>query len=341
MDTMAGTLVPSRLCIYRKERSIKMLRYIIKRILQVIPLLLVISFIVFSLIHIAPYDAIDAQVTPNMTQEQIDILREQSGLNRPFLVQYFTWLEQILSGNFGHSLATHTSVGEELLARIPNTISLVLPAYVTALVLSIVLGLIAAANKGKFLDRFIDGLASLGIATPSFWIAMIFIYVLGYQLNLFPIIGMHTIGQEGNFVDFLKHLFMPYLTLVIVFFAELTRYVRSSALVQTTQDYVVVQEAFQATKSQIFIRHIRKNVLIPVITQIGMSLPMLVTGAIITETVFSWPGVGPYITAATRSLDYPVIMAVMLLSATLVILGNLLSDILYSLVDPRIRKGGK
>ena len=318
-----------------------MIRYILKRILQVVPLLLVISFIVFTLIHLAPYDAIDAQITSNMSQEEINILREQSGLNKPFLIQYVDWLGQILSGNFGHSLVTHNSVGEEILAKIPNTISLVLPAYVTALVIAIVLGLLAAANKGKWQDKFIDAVASLGIATPSFWIAMIFIYVLGYQLNLFPIIGMHTIGKEGDFGDFLSHFVMPYLTLTIVFFAELTRYVRSSALSQTNEEYVVVQQAFQATKTQIFTRHIIKNVLIPVITQVGMSLPMLVTGAIIAETVFSWPGIGPYITQATRALDYPIIMAVMLLSATLVIVGNLISDILYSIVDPRIRRGGK
>ena len=318
-----------------------MIRYILKRILQAVPLLLVISFIVFTLIHLAPYDAIDAQITSNMSQEEINILREQSGLNKPFLIQYVDWLGQILSGNFGHSLVTHNSVGEEILAKIPNTISLVLPAYITALIIAIVLGLLAAANKGKWQDKFIDAVASLGIATPSFWIAMIFIYVLGYQLNLFPIIGMHTIGKEGDFGDFLSHFIMPYLTLTIVFFAELTRYVRSSALSQTNEEYVVVQQAFQATKTQIFTRHIIKNVLIPVITQVGMSLPMLVTGAIITETVFSWPGIGPYITQATRALDYPIIMAVMLLSATLVIVGNLISDILYSLVDPRIRRGGK
>ena len=318
-----------------------MIRYILKRILQAVPLLLVISFIVFTLIHLAPYDAIDSQITSNMSQEEINILREQSGLNKPFLIQYVDWLGQILSGNFGHSLVTHNSVGEEILAKIPNTISLVLPAYVTALVIAIVLGLLAAANKGKWQDKLIDAVASLGIATPSFWIAMLFIYVLGYQLNLFPIIGMHTIGKEGDFGDFLSHFVMPYLTLTIVFFAELTRYVRSSALSQTNEEYVVVQQAFQATKTQVFTRHIIKNVLIPVITQVGMSLPMLVTGAIITETVFSWPGIGPYITQATRALDYPIIMAVMLLSATLVIVGNLISDILYSIVDPRIRRGGK
>lgn len=318
-----------------------MIRYILKRILQAVPLLLVISFIVFTLIHLAPYDAIDAQITSNMSQEEINILREQSGLNKPFLIQYVDWLGQILSGNFGHSLVTHNSVGEEILAKIPNTISLVLPAYITALIIAIVFGLLAAANKGKWQDKLIDAVASLGIATPSFWIAMIFIYVLGYQLNLFPIIGMHTIGKEGDFGDFLSHFIMPYLTLTIVFFAELTRYVRSSALSQINEEYVVVQQAFQASKTQIFTRHIIKNVLIPVITQVGMSLPMLVTGAIITETVFSWPGIGPYITQATRALDYPIIMAVMLLSATLVIVGNLISDLLYSIVDPRIRRGGK
>ena len=124
-----------------------MIRYILKRILQAIPLLLVISFIVFTLIHLAPYDAIDSQITSNMSQEEINILREQSGLNKPFLIQYVDWLGQILSGNFGHSLVTHNSVGEEILAKIPTTISLVLPAYVTALILAIVLGLVAAARN--------------------------------------------------------------------------------------------------------------------------------------------------------------------------------------------------
>ena len=124
------------------------------------------------------------------------------------------------------------------------------------------------------------------------------------------------------------------------FFPELTRYIRASATQQVSEDYVVVQQAFHATKWQIFSRHISRNVLIPIVTQIGLALPMLVTGAIITETIYGWPGVGPYLMSATKSLDYPVIMAIMLLSATLVILGNLLADVLYSIVDPRIRKGG-
>lgn len=318
-----------------------MARYIFIRILQAIPLLLVISLIVFSLIHVAPYDVIDSLTTPNMSQAQIDLLRDRYGLNEPFFVQYLVWLKNIFKGDFGYSLVSQKSIAEELAVRIPNTIRLVLPAYLTALFLAIILGLVAAANKGKFFDRLIDGIASVGIAVPTFWFAMILIYFFGYKLNWFSIIGMHTVGKEGDLSDYLSHFVLPYVTLTIAFFPDLTRYIRASAMEQVSKDYVMVQKAFQATKGQIFFHHVSRNVLIPVVTQIGLALPMLVTGAIITESIFGWPGVGPYLTSATKSLDYPVIMAVMLLSATLVILGNLLSDVLYSVVDPRIRKGGK
>lgn len=317
-----------------------MFQYIIKRIAQVIPLLLVISFIVFSLIQLAPFDVIDSLATPNMTAEQIELLKEQHGLNQPFLVQYYIWLDNIWNGNFGHSLLTHHNIADDLAEKIPNTIALVLPAYLTALILAIGLGLLSAAHRGKWLDRFIDGFASLGIAIPTFWFAMILIYIFGFRLNLLPFIGMHSLGKEGDWVDFLAHLALPYLTLVMAFMPDLIRYIRTSAIVEVDKDYVTVQEAFQASKKEIFGRHIFRNILLPIVTQIGLALPMLVTGALITETIFAWPGVGPYLTSATKALDYPVIMAVLLFSATLVILGNLLSDILYSIVDPRTSKGG-
>lgn len=318
-----------------------MFKYIIKRILQAIPLLLLISFIVFSLIQLAPFDVIDSLATPNMTAEQIALLKEKNGLNEPFLTQYFVWLKNILTGNFGNSLLTQHSIAADLAEKIPHTISLVLPAYLTALILAISLGLLSAANRGKWLDRLIDGFASLGIAVPTFWFAMILIYIFGYRLNVLPFIGMHTLGKEGDFADFLAHFILPYVTLTMAFMPELIRYIRTSAIVEVDKDYVTVQEAFQASRREIFGKHIARNVLIPIVTQIGMALPMLVTGALITETIFAWPGVGPYLTSATKSLDYPIIMAVMLLSASLVIFGNLLSDILYSLVDPRITKGGQ
>ncbi|UDM72891.1 ABC transporter permease [Vagococcus fluvialis] len=317
-----------------------MLKYIFKRVLQVIPMLLIVSFIVFSLIQLAPYDAIDSITTPNMSSETVELLRQKHGLDQPFLVQYMMWLKEILQGNFGYSLVSQQSIGQELLIRIPNTIKLILPAYLTALILSIALGLVAGANKGKFVDKLIDGICSVGISMPTFWFAMLLIYLLGYKLDLLPIIGMHTVGQEDSFVDFLQHFIMPYLVLVVAFFPDLTRYVRSSTLLQLSEDYVMVQKSFGATKKEIFFRHVSKNVLLPIVTQLGLALPMLVTGAIITESIFGWPGIGPYLMSATKALDFPVIMAVMLLSATLVILGNLLSDVLYTVVDPRISQGG-
>ncbi|MFW3577475.1 ABC transporter permease [Vagococcus fluvialis] len=318
-----------------------MLKYIFKRVLQVIPMLLIVSFIVFSLIQLAPYDAIDSITTPNMSSETVELLRQKHGLDQPFLVQYMMWLKEILQGNFGYSLVSQQSIGQELLIRIPNTIKLILPAYLTALILSIVLGLVAGANKGKFVDKLIDGICSVGISMPTFWFAMLLIYLLGYKLDLLPIIGMHTVGQEDSFVDFLQHFIMPYLVLVVAFFPDLTRYVRSSTLLQLSEDYVMVQKSFGATKREIFFKHVSKNVLLPIVTQLGLALPMLVTGAIITESIFGWPGIGPYLMSATKALDFPVIMAVMLLSATLVILGNLLSDVLYTVVDPRISQGDK
>lgn len=315
-----------------------MAKFIIKRLLQAIPLLLVISFIVFSLIYISPYNVIDALGSSVTSEEQLDLLRMKYGLDQPFFVQYVAWLKNILSGDFGYSMLTQTSIGVELARRVPNTMLLVIPSYFTALLIATSLGLLAASKKGKWVDKIIQGVISFGIATPTFWFAMVLIYVLGYQLNVFPIIGMHTVGKEGDVLDFLSHFMLPYFTLTVNFFPRLTRYVRASATTQLDEDYVVVQQAFGASKFEIFSKHIFRNVLIPIVTQIGLALPMMVTGAIITETIFAWPGVGPYLMTATKSLDYPIIMAVMLLSATLVILGNLLSDILYSIVDPRIRE---
>lgn len=315
------------------------MNFVIKRILQAVPLLLVITFLTFMLINLAPYDAIDALTTPNMKAEDIARLRAEHGLDDPIFVQYFRWLGRILKGDFGQSILTNTSISYDLAIRIPNTIKLILPAYLTAYFLAILLGLLAGSQIHKWPDKLIDGFCSIGIATPTFWFALIVMYILGYKLKLFPLMGMHTIGREDSFLDFLRHFIMPYIVLVIAFLPDLTRFVRASTISQFREDYVLVQRAFGAKKIEVLLRHVSKNVLLPLITKLGMALPMLVTGAVITETIFSWPGIGPYYVKAIESLDYPIIMSVLLLSATLVILGNLLSDILYGLADPRIKTG--
>ena len=310
--------------------------YIGRRLLQVVPMLLLISLLVFLMIHAAPYDVIDSITTPNMSAETIEIIRQRYGLDDPVLVQYFRWLGNVLQGDLGYSLVSQYSISADLAAKIPNTILLVVPAYLTALVLAIWLGLWAGANHGGRLDRFIDGASAIGLATPPFWFALLVIYLFGYYLNWFPIIGMHTVGQD-DLLDLLRHFVMPYLVLTTALAPELIRYVRSSTISQLREDYVLVQRAFGASLTEIFRNHVSRNVLLPIVTQIGLALPMLVTGAIIIETIFGWPGVGPYFLTATKSLDYPVILAILLLSATLVILGNLIADILYVLVDPRVR----
>lgn len=315
-----------------------MLKYLIKRILQAVPLLLLITMLCFSLINLAPYDAIDAKVTDDMTPEQIEQMREEAGLNDPIPVQYLRWLKNLLQGDLGQSLINRTNIATDLKEKIPNTVKLVLPSYATAFVLAIGLGLLAGRYKNTWVDRIINAVASVGLAVPTFWVALLFIYFFGLKLDLFPILGMHTIGED-SFEDFLLHFAMPYMVLIIGFLPDLVRYVRSSTITQFDEDYVTVQKAFGSSSGTILLRHVSKNVLLPMITKLGMALPMLVTGAVITETVFSWPGIGVYFTTAIRNLDYPVVMAVLVLSGTLVILGNLLSDILCATIDPRIRVG--
>lgn len=316
-----------------------MLKYLIKRIAQAVPLLLLITILCFVLIDLAPYDAIDARITDDMTVEQIEKMREEAGLNDPMPVQYLRWLKNLLKGDLGQSLISRTNIATDLKAKIPNTIKLVLPSYVTAFLLAIVLGLIAGRYKNTWVDRIINSLSSIGLAVPTFWVAMLFMYFFGLKLDLFPVMGMYSLGGDNSVKDFLHHLVMPYTVLVIGFLPDLTRYVRSSTITQFDEDYVMVQKAYGSSTGTILLRHVSKNVLLPMVTKLGMALPMLVTGAVITETVFAWPGIGVYFTNAIKSLDYPIVMAVLVLSGSLVILGNLLSDILCAIIDPRIRAG--
>lgn len=317
-----------------------MAKYISKRVLTAIPMILIITILCFTLMHFAPYDAIDAMTTPKMSAETVELIKAKYGYDQPMIIQYFKWLEGIIFGNFGYSIVTKQSISADLAVRIPNTIKLVLPAYLTAYILAIILGLFAGSHKNKAADKVIDSVSSVGIAVPSFWLAMLLIFVLGYKLKLLPIVGMHTVGMENSVVDFLKHYCMPFLTLMLTFLPTNLKFVRSSTITQFSEDYVMVQQAFGASKTEIMFKHVCKNVLLPVITRLGMAIPLLVTGSIITETVFGWPGVGPYFIKAIQGMDYPIVMIILVLSSVMVILGNLVSDILYCITDPRIREMG-
>ncbi len=314
-----------------------MLKYIFKRILAAIPLILFISILTFLLIQLAPYDAIDSITTPDMSPEAIAAKRAEFGLDKPVYVQYLVWLKNTLTGNFGYSIVTHSDIGQALSDRLPATMILVLPAYIIALIISTFLGLFSGFYKGGKVDRIVETICSLVIAMPSFWVALLFIYFFSFKLKLVPSLGMYSPGQEETLSDLLYHMILPCSTLIIAFLPQQIKYVRSSTIGQLSEDYVMVQRTYGATDREILFKHVLKNALLPLITLVGMSLPMLVTGAFVTETIFAWPGVGPYFLAAIKALDYPVILVILVMSSTLVILGNLLADVLYRLIDTRIK----
>lgn len=315
-------------------------KYIIKRILQAIPLVILISVLTFTLIQMAPYDAVDSIVTPDMSPEYIEALKDEYGLNDPIYVQYWAWSKKVLTGDFGYSIVTHSNIKEALSQRIPATMMIVGPSYFTALILAVILGLIAGAKNGSIVDKMIDGFCSFSMSMPTFWMGLILLYIFSYKLNLLPSLGMYTTGEEKSFIDLVRHMVLPFTTLTIAFLPQMIRYVRSSTIGQLAEDYVSVQKTYGATEKNILFRHVLKNALLPLITLVGMSLPTLVTGAFVTESIFSWPGVGPYFLGAIRGFDYPVILTILILSSSLVIIGNLLADILYSLIDTRIKDLG-
>ena len=218
------------------KEEITLARYIMKRILQAIPLLIVISIICFALIQLAPFDVIDTIATPDMAPEVKEALKVKYGLDQPAYVQYLRWIRRMVSGNLGYSIVTHQSVAFDLAARIPNTILLILPSYLLALLISIVLGLVAGSRRGGRADRIIDTFCSVGMATPTFWIAMMLVYIFGYRLGIFPILGMHTLGQDKSLPDLLMHLILPTIVLTIGDLPGTVRFVRSSTISQYTED---------------------------------------------------------------------------------------------------------
>ena len=199
-----------------------MLKYLIKRLLQAVPLLLLITILCFVLIDLAPYDAMDAKVTDKMTPAMIEQMREEAGLNDPLPVQYLRWLKNLLKGDLGQSLINKTDIATDLKEKIPNTIKLVLPSYVTAFLLAIGLGLLAGRYKNTWVDKLINSLSSIGLAVPTFFVALLFIYYFGLKLDLFPVMGMNSLGED-SFEDFLHHLVMPYSVLVIGFLPDCTQ----------------------------------------------------------------------------------------------------------------------
>lgn len=312
--------------------------YVFRRLLMSIPVLLGMTVLLFILADRMPGDAVLAMIsneTP-LSDELIAIRRGQLGLDQPLPVQYASWLGQLVQGNLGYSYISGAPVARLIAGRISATLQLMGAALAVALVVGVVLGLLSAIWQRSFVDYVITVLGFLGLATPVFFLGMVFVYVFSLELNLLPTSGMVTVGEAYSFTDNMKHLLLPATALALARIAEFTRYTRASMLEVIRNDYIRTARAKGVKESVVIFKHAFRNALIPVLTVLGITLPVLFSGAVIVETVFQWPGIGlMYITAVTQR-DAPIIMGLALMTGVIVLFSNLLVDILYRVVDPRI-----
>ena len=315
-----------------------MLKYCLKKVGQLAIVMLLISFFSFAIIDLAPGDISSMYLTEDMTEEEKQIVIEKLGLDKSMGEQYLSWAAEALQGNFGVSLSYKTPVMPMLLKRLPSTILLMGTSLVVSLVLSIPLGLIAGYKKNTWIDNAISGFAYIGMSIPSLYFGMLLIILFTAKLHILPSSGMHTVGVDTPLDTFI-HMIMPVLTMALGTMASKIRYVRANTIGQLSEEYVLAAKAKGTTPAEILRKHVLKNTLLPIITIIGMNLASLVCGSFIIESVFGWPGVGSFAMEAIGKRDYPVIMAYVMLSGFILVVGNFVADILYSFADPRIKRG--
>ena len=316
------------------------MKYFLKRILESAVSLIIISFFSFAVIQLAPGDVSSMYINQDMTQEEVQATIEKLGLDKSIPEQYFAWAKMAVKGDFGVSMINHRPVGQQIMEKFPSTILLMGVSLVVSLGLAIVLGLVAGLKKNTFIDRIINFFTYLGISVPAFWLGMVLIVVFSLKLNLLPSSGMHTVGNK-SFIDLVQHLILPTLTLSVGNLAVFTKYIRSNTITQLDEEYVVTAISKGTSRTKVLFRHVFKNCLLPIITLVGMNLSSLVVGSFIIESIFGWPGLGTLGMTAITSRDYTMIMAYTMFSGTLYVLGNLLADVLYSVVDPRIKLGSR
>ncbi|MDN9841535.1 ABC transporter permease [Clostridioides difficile] len=318
-----------------------MLKLILNRVKVLIPMLILISILSFGLLELAPGDPADAYINPLMSSQDIENIRVNMGLDKPVYIRYLNWLKNTLSGNLGISYINHMPVTEQIMEKMGNTFILMGTSLIFSILVAIPLGILLAVNKNSITSKVSSFFNYIGVSIPSFWIGMILISIFSVKLNIFPSGGMHTIGND-SIGDLVKHLVLPVITLGLYNTAIFTNYVEASVNEQLKKQYVITARAKGLSEKVILFKHVLKNSLTSLVTILGMSIQKLVTGAFVTEVVFSWPGMGRLMIDSIFSRDYTVIMAITMLSALFLILGNLVADILYLLIDPKIKssKGG-
>jgi peptide/nickel transport system permease protein len=323
--------------------------YILRRTLQAIPILFGVSVVVFLIVNLAPGDITARFRVPRVPPEQIAALIEAYGLNEPWIPRYFAWISTFVQvwrpDAWGYSFLNGQPVLATFLDRLPATLRLMGTALLITIIFAIPIGVLAAVKQYSWTDKVITTLATIGYAIPSFLLGLYILYFGGFLLKQatdgaigFPLFGMQSLGSRGGgIVDIAWHLVLPVTSLAVQQIAAWARYMRTSMLEVLHQDYVRTAKAKGLPRARVLGKHALRNALIPIVTLLGLSVPALIAGAAITETIFSYPGLGGFFVEAVGNRDYPVVMAFTMVGGLAVILGNLMADVLYGVVDPRIK----
>lgn len=315
-----------------------MTKYLIRRLIFSIPVLIGITVITFVAYNLAPGDPIDAMIDPAepIDAAALEVRREALGLNQPITVRYFIWLGKAIQGDLGFSYRSGEPVIERVGQRLPATLQLTVTALLIALGIGIPLGVFSALHKNSWFDHILTLFAFTGISIPSFFFALGAIYIFSLKLSLFPSHGMGDPDISPQWVERLQHLILPATVLGLERVAGFLRYTRSSMLEVLAQDYMKTARAKGLKETRVIYMHGFRNALISIITVIGLSLPALVGGSVIIESIFAWPGMGQMAITAINQRDYPILMGVALISSFVVLASNLITDIAYVIIDPRI-----
>ena len=314
--------------------------YIFKRILVAIPTLLIISFMIFSLLYITPGDPVLLMLgsgdTQSVSQEQYDAVRAELGLDKPFFERYMDFITGAVTGDLGTSYITGEDVFDTVMMRMPATLILTVASVLVGLLVAVPLGILAAVKHNSIWDSIATFLATIGVSLPKFWFGLVLIIYLSLRLKIFPSQGIAYIDRDG-LGAFLSHLFLPAVSLGLGLAATQTRMIRSSMLEVLNQDYIRFAKSKGFKDKIVIIRHAFKNAMIPVVTVLGSEIGALLGGAVVTETIFSWPGVGRLAINSIARRDYPMIQGNTLILCAIFLLINLFVDIIYAWLNPRIR----
>ncbi|MFE5323753.1 ABC transporter permease [Paenibacillus sp. NPDC056579] len=314
-----------------------MLNYVIRRLLIAIPVLFGVTFLNFVIINLAPGDPVDMYVNPDVSEADKAIRREALGLNDPFMIRYVKWLINLAHGDLGHSFSSFQPVVQMISERLGATLLLMGTSIVFGYLISIPIGVYCAVKANSKFDYFMSANSFLCVSIPSFFLGLGLIYVFGVQLGILPTGGMSTVGGDGGIGDAVLHLVLPTITLGTSIAGGMVRYVRSSVMEVLGQDYLRTARAKGVKEFFVVNKHALKNALIPVITIAGLDIPILIGGAVITESIFQWNGMGQLTIQAILSRDFPLLMGINMLAALTVLCANLWSDVMYAVVDPRIK----